>query len=62
MILDVVRNDFGSAIVPVANGDPQRVMAQTYTTYFPGTIAPNATPMVVDLSGLKAIIQFSYNF
>jgi len=60
--LDVVRTDFGSAIEPVTNGNVMRVVYQKSGPIYPGSAAPNSTPMTVDLSGLRGILQISYNF
>ena len=60
--LNVVQTDFGSAIEPVSNGKLMRVMYQKNAVLFPGDNAPSNSPMQVDLSGLKAVLQVGYNF
>jgi hypothetical protein len=66
MTLDLVPTDFGPAIVPVANGNVERVVYGKASipnpNLYPGDPAPSSTPMTVDLSGLKAVLQVSYSF
>lgn len=59
--LNVVNTDFGPMIEPISNGEVVRgIYSKQGFSY--GQTAPSSTPLTVDLSGIKANLQVSYNF